>query len=255
MGKSRGTLTLRREDGRIVCGSVTVADKAHRRLRGLLGRRGLASDEGIVLRPAWSIHTAFMRFAIDVVFIDGDQMVMRVEPALRPFKTASCRGAREVVELAAGECERRGLTAGDRIAWASQSTVVDSAIDPSPLVRPDRRATVLVASADQRFVKLSRFLLEGRGIVVGSDPGPAALADSLQEADIQAVLLDAGLSLGDGLRELRSVQTEHPGLPVVLVAEDPAGRALSSVRIYDKWQETEEAMDAVAVAVAGGSGG
>ena len=91
MSRRRGTLTLRREDGRIVCDSVTVADSAARRLRGLLGRRTLSAGEGIVLRPAWSIHTAFMRFSIDVVFIDAEQVVMRVEHGLRPFKTASCR--------------------------------------------------------------------------------------------------------------------------------------------------------------------
>ena len=109
-----------------------------------------------------------MRFPIDVVFIDAEQIVMRVEPSLRPFKTASCRGAREVVELAAGECERRGLAAGDRVAWASRSTSsTRSRSTASPSLRRDRRGTVLVASADQRFVKLARFLLEGRGIAVG----------------------------------------------------------------------------------------
>ena len=64
------SLTLRREDGRIVCESVRVADTIARRMRGLLGRKDLPSDEGILLRPAWSIHTAFMRFPIDAVFID-----------------------------------------------------------------------------------------------------------------------------------------------------------------------------------------
>ena len=46
-----------------------------RRLRGLLGKGDLPSGHGILLRPAWSIHTAFMRFPIDVVFLDADQVV------------------------------------------------------------------------------------------------------------------------------------------------------------------------------------
>ncbi|HXF97688.1 MAG TPA: DUF192 domain-containing protein, partial [Gaiellaceae bacterium] len=115
------TLTLRREDGRIVCERVVVADRATRRMRGLLGRRYLREGEGMVLRPAWSIHTAFMRFPIDVVFLDADQVVIKIEPNVRPWRTVSCRGAREVVELAAGECKRRGLEVGDRVAWASRT--------------------------------------------------------------------------------------------------------------------------------------
>ena len=255
MSRRRGTLTLRREDGRIVCDSVTVADSTLRRMRGLLGRRALPAGEGIVLRPAWSIHTAFMRFAIDVVFIDAEQVVMRVEHGLRPFKTASCRGAREVVELSAGECERRGLVAGDRIAWASRSVVNTIALQESPTLQAERRGTVLVASSDQRFVKLSRFLLEGRGIAVGDQAVQEALSGSLEDADVDAVLLDGAMSLADGLRAVTAARAQRPELPIVLVAEAPGPHAPESVRVYDKWNETEAAIDAVEQAIAKNGGG
>src|SRR5205823_13792684 len=98
------TLTLRREDGRVVCERCAVANRPHSRARGLLGRRRLQPGEGMVLRPAWGVHTAFMRFPIDVVFLDADQVVIKIAANLQPWRTASCRGAREVVELAAGEC-------------------------------------------------------------------------------------------------------------------------------------------------------
>ena len=253
MSRRPGTLTLRREDGRIVCDSVIVADGTFRRLRGLLGRKALRPDEGIVLRPAWSIHTAFMRFSIDVVFVDAEQVVMRVEPGLRPFKTASCRGAREVVELAAGECARRGLAPGDRVAWASRDVVNALAINESPALQAERRGTVLVASADQRFVKLARFLLEGRDIAIGEQTLPAALPGSLADTDVDvdAVLLDAGVSLGDGLRALNNARAQRPDVPFVLVAESPGERAPESVRVYDKWQETDAAISALELAVTG----
>jgi uncharacterized protein len=84
-------------------------------MRGLLGRRQLPEGEGILLRPAGSIHTFFMRFAIDAVFLDGDQVVLGVEAAIRPWRAAGRARAKAVVELAAGEAERRGVRAGERL--------------------------------------------------------------------------------------------------------------------------------------------
>ena len=86
-------------------------------MRGLLGRRALASGEGLLLRPAGSIHTLFMRFPIDAVFLDGEQRVIKVVAGVRPWRTAAARGARSVVELPAGEAERRGVRMGDKLSW------------------------------------------------------------------------------------------------------------------------------------------
>jgi uncharacterized membrane protein (UPF0127 family) len=109
---------LTREDGRVVCEQLLVAARPLRRMRGLLGRRDLPRDEGILLRPAGSIHTFFMRFAIDAVFLDRDLVVVGIEPQLRPWRTSARRGAKSVVELASGECARRGLAVGDRLLVA-----------------------------------------------------------------------------------------------------------------------------------------
>jgi uncharacterized protein len=95
---------------------LLVAARPFTRMRGLLGRRSLDSDEGILLRPAGSVHTFFMRFAIDVLFLDRELVVVGIEPELRPWRTAGRRGAKSVVELAAGECARRGVVVGDRLA-------------------------------------------------------------------------------------------------------------------------------------------
>ena len=92
-----------------------MAARPLRRMRGLLGRRALAEGEGILLRPAGSIHTFFMRFAIDAVFLDRDLVVIGIEPSLGPWRTAGRRGAKSVVELASGECERRGIEVGDAL--------------------------------------------------------------------------------------------------------------------------------------------
>ncbi|HZC28919.1 MAG TPA: DUF192 domain-containing protein [Gaiellaceae bacterium] len=108
-------VALRVEDGRTVCERCVLADTALARMRGLLGRKMLPPGEGILLRPASSVHTAFMRFPIDVVFLDRENRIVRIAENVRPWRTAAARKARTVVELAAGQAERRGLQLGDRV--------------------------------------------------------------------------------------------------------------------------------------------
>jgi uncharacterized membrane protein (UPF0127 family) len=108
-------VAIRREDGTIVCERCLLAETALTRMKGLLGRRTLPSGEGILLKPASSVHMAFMRFPIDAVFLDRDLRVVKVAADLRPWRAAASRGARSVLELSAGEAKRRGLTTGDRL--------------------------------------------------------------------------------------------------------------------------------------------
>ena len=97
---------------RLVCERCVVADKPHTRLRGLLGRDRLPTGEGLLLKPTPSVHTCFMRFPIDVVFLDARMQVLSVAPDMGPWKFAGRRGTRAVLELAAGEAERRGIGEG-----------------------------------------------------------------------------------------------------------------------------------------------
>ena len=103
----------------VVCERCVLADDALSRMRGLLGRTSLAREEGILLRPASSVHTWFMRFPIDVVFLDRDLSVLRVVPQLGPWRWAARRRAAAVLELAAGESERRGIEVGQQLRWAT----------------------------------------------------------------------------------------------------------------------------------------
>ena len=106
---------LRRSDGSVVCERCVVADRMLSRMKGLLGKRGLAAGEGILIEPAPSIHTWFMRFPIDVVFLARDGEVLKVASDVKPWRMRSCRRARAVLELAAGEAQVRGIKVGDRI--------------------------------------------------------------------------------------------------------------------------------------------
>jgi uncharacterized protein len=237
-------LTLRREDGRVVADSVVVADTTLRRLRGMLGRKRLEPGKGMLLRPAWSIHTAFLGFSMDVVFLDPDQVVIRIDENLRPFSTASCRGAREVVELAAGECARKGLRVGDRVAWAPRTDESGEAT-PGALFRDGPRARVVVASQDARFVKLVRFLLEGHRLEVEVVKSPARLQERISKTSADLILIDAHGELAEALRNAHAARVERPELPIVLVNEGGSAADHPGVLLYDKWEETAEVIDAV----------
>jgi uncharacterized membrane protein (UPF0127 family) len=88
-------------------------------MRGLLGRDGLAQGEGLLIKPCGSVHTFFMRFPIDVVFLDRELSVLAVRPEVRPWRTAGARGAKVVLELAAAEAARLGIEPGMQLRLAA----------------------------------------------------------------------------------------------------------------------------------------
>ena len=102
-------------NGQVVAGDAVLAANPFSRMRGLLGRAGLPPGEAIILRPASSIHTAFMRFAIDVVFLDKQNGVLKVVADLRPFRLSAARGAGSVIEMAAGATAKLDLMQGDAL--------------------------------------------------------------------------------------------------------------------------------------------
>ena len=80
------------------------------RLVGLLNRSGLPDDEALVLMPCASIHTLWMRFSIDVVFLDEAGVVLGVRENLRPFRFCIApKGTQAVLELASGNAKRTGI--------------------------------------------------------------------------------------------------------------------------------------------------
>ncbi len=92
------------------------AKKAFERMRGLLGRDGLEEGEGIQIEPCNSIHTFFMRFSIDVLFVDRDGVVIRAFSAIPPWRLTRIYGkARSVIELPPGTLERCQTFEGDHI--------------------------------------------------------------------------------------------------------------------------------------------
>jgi uncharacterized membrane protein (UPF0127 family) len=88
------------------------------RLAGLLGAPQLRRGEALLLAPCRSVHTWFMAYRIDVVFVDRAGRVMRVARDVAPWRIVSCAGAHAVLELRAGEAVRYGLAPG---AWLASA--------------------------------------------------------------------------------------------------------------------------------------
>lgn len=108
-------VTLKRENGDVVCDRCVVAASPFSRMKGLLGRSALRPGEGLLLRPASAIHTFFMRFPIDAVFLDREWRVVGIAGDVAPWRTAGRKGAKAVLELPAGESARHGLRLGDQL--------------------------------------------------------------------------------------------------------------------------------------------
>jgi uncharacterized membrane protein (UPF0127 family) len=112
-GRSLPLCRVRRADGTVVCERCEIADRMLPRMRGLLGRKELEPGGGMLLTPEPSVHMFFMRFAIDVVFLDRDHKVVGVRHDLRPWKVAGARGAYATLELPVGAAA--GLEVGDEL--------------------------------------------------------------------------------------------------------------------------------------------
>jgi len=99
-------------DGQVLA-SLELADSVRSRTRGLLGRDGI--DGAILLRPARSVHTFRMRFAIDVAFCDASLRVLRITTLAPNRITWPVRGARAVIECEAGLLAKWGVAVGDEL--------------------------------------------------------------------------------------------------------------------------------------------
>ena len=102
-------------NGRCLGDRVETADRFLPRLKGLLGRSGLAGGEGLLLEDCAAVHTCFMRFPIDLCFLGVGGEVLKTVEALGPWKAASGVGARATLELPAGTLRRTGVLEGDRL--------------------------------------------------------------------------------------------------------------------------------------------
>ena len=106
-------------NGKELSNNVTVADSLLKRMKGLLGKSELPAGEALWIKPCMSIHTFFMKFPIDVIFLDKRNSVIAVMKNMQPNRmTRLYPKAASVLELPAGIIETTATEVGDRVEIA-----------------------------------------------------------------------------------------------------------------------------------------
>ena len=117
MAKSAQRVVIERT-GTELAGSVAEAGGFLGSFMGLMFKPSLPTATGMIFRPAMGIHTLFMRFAIDLVYLDKDDAVKRIRPRLAPWRL-DFTSAAACIELNAGAAAAAGLQQGDRLLFSS----------------------------------------------------------------------------------------------------------------------------------------
>ncbi|HPT07089.1 MAG TPA: DUF192 domain-containing protein [Candidatus Omnitrophota bacterium] len=98
----------------VVSDQAVMADSLFARMKGLLGRRFLPQGAALILKPCNSVHTLFMRFTIDVVFLTSSGKVVGIVPCLQPWRFSKIFiSANFAVEFPAGTVQSANLSKGD----------------------------------------------------------------------------------------------------------------------------------------------
>ena len=95
--------------------AVEIADTSGKRRVGLLRHERLEPGTGLWIVPCESVHTFFMKFPIDLVYVDKKHKVKKVRHAVPPWRLSACFTAHSVLELPAGTVEKTGTVAGDEL--------------------------------------------------------------------------------------------------------------------------------------------
>jgi uncharacterized protein len=108
-------------DGSLLADNVEVARSLARRLVGLIGRRELPSGSALVIPKCRQVHTFFMRFPIDVVFVDAQNRILSVAANVKPYSiTQYCKGAVNAIELPARTASEYRLKPGDKFLMSEE---------------------------------------------------------------------------------------------------------------------------------------
>ena len=112
--------------GTTLATAAEIADTSEKRRTGLLKKQKLDPGEGLWISPSESVHTFFMKFAIDLVYLDKKKRVRKVRHAVGPWRVSACLSAHSVLELPAGTAAQSGTHPGDQIVFETIAVPVPS---------------------------------------------------------------------------------------------------------------------------------
>jgi len=110
---------LNRTRGTLLALRLEAAHTGPSRRKGLLGRQSLSPGEGLWITPCESVHTFFMKFPIDLVYLDRNHKVKKVRDSVGPWRLSACLAARSVLELPAGTVRATQTEQGDTVEFAA----------------------------------------------------------------------------------------------------------------------------------------
>lgn len=107
---------INKTNNAVIAQEAEFANTPLKRLKGLLGRKALPKGHALIIKPCNSIHTFFMRFSIDVLFVDTNNKIVKIKPCLKPFRlTGIYYNAAYVIELPAGTISSISTTQNDTL--------------------------------------------------------------------------------------------------------------------------------------------
>jgi hypothetical protein len=109
---------------------LEVADSGPKRNKGLLGRDRLEDGGGLWIVPCESVHTFFMRFPIDLVYLDRKNTIKKVRSAVGPWRLSICFSAHSILELPAGTIRATQTERGDELAFSPAESLNEFAGNP-----------------------------------------------------------------------------------------------------------------------------
>ena len=105
---------------------MELADSGPKRNKGLLGRKLLNPGEGLWIVPCESVHTFFMQFPIDLVYLDREHRIKKLRSGVPPWRLSACLSAHSVLEFPAGTIHNTNTKRGDKLEFTPASMASDN---------------------------------------------------------------------------------------------------------------------------------
>jgi len=102
----------------VLAASVEVADSGPKRSKGLLGRKGLAPGTGLWIVPCEAVHTFWMQFPIDLIYLDRNLVIKKIRNSVGPWRLSGCLSAHSVLELSPGTARETRAERGDKLEFS-----------------------------------------------------------------------------------------------------------------------------------------